>query len=69
MSKHFYRASQITSNKNRNGKLPISLATLWRWSKDPTSNFPKPIKLNKGTTVWDATEIDQFIERQKDQTK
>jgi len=69
MSKHFYRASQITSDKNRIGKLPISLATLWRWSKDPTSNFPKPIKLNKGTTVWDASEIDEFIKSQRDLTK
>jgi predicted DNA-binding transcriptional regulator AlpA len=69
MSKHFYRASQITSGKNREGKLPISLATLWRWSKDPASNFPKPIKLNKGTTVWDASEIDEFIRGQRNQTK
>lgn len=69
MMKLFYRASQLTTAKNRTGKLPISSATLWRWSKDPNSKFPKPIKLNSGTTVWDADEIDAFIANRKGHEK
>ncbi len=30
----------------------VSSSTIWRWSSDPKSGFPQPIKLSPGETVW-----------------
>jgi predicted DNA-binding transcriptional regulator AlpA len=43
----------------RKGLLAVSPATIWRWVREGT--FPKPFKLGKSVTVWDAAEIDAFI--------
>lgn len=40
-------------------KLALSEATVWRLSA--TGNFPKPIKLSPGCTVWLEDEIDDFL--------
>jgi predicted DNA-binding transcriptional regulator AlpA len=36
--------------------------TRWRWSKDPTLNFPKPIKI-KGRLLYRLSEIEEFERR------
>ena len=46
----------------RHGKLPISPTTVWRWVRE--GRFPKPFKLGESVTVWDAAEVEAFIERQ-----
>lgn len=43
----------------KQGKLPVSPATIWRWVRE--GNFPKPFKLGASTTVWDAAEVEAFI--------
>lgn len=39
--------------------VPISRSTLWRWVK--LRNFPEPIRLGKGVTVWRAIDIDNYV--------
>lgn len=63
MSQRVYRASQLASRPNRPGILPISPATLWRLVK--ANKFPQPFKLGARVTVWDATEVEAFIQAQR----
>jgi prophage regulatory protein len=43
-------------------KLGIGLSTLWlKVSKDP--EFPRPVKLGEGTTVFLEQEIDGWLDR------
>ena len=58
-----YRLSHIASTKDHQGILPISPATVWRKVKEGT--FPKPYKLGENTTVWDADQIDQWLQSQR----
>jgi len=44
--------------------LNISTVTLWRWTK-AKPDFPQPARLSPGVTVFDAQEIRQWIELQK----
>ena len=44
------------------GKLPVSPATIWRWTRE--GRFPAPFKIGKNVTVWDEDEIDQFLAAQ-----
>jgi predicted DNA-binding transcriptional regulator AlpA len=55
------RLSELVGSKNLNGKLPVSKATIWRWVR--SGRFPKPFKLSERVTVWDAKEVDNFIEK------
>ena len=41
-------------------KIGLSEATIWRLSA--SGDFPKPIKLSRGCTVWLETEIDDLLE-------
>ena len=41
----------------------ISNVTLWRWTRDPDLNFPKPRKI-QGRNYFRADEIDAWIEAQ-----
>lgn len=43
--------------------MPVSPATIWRWVKE--GKFPKPFKLASQTTVWDAAEVQEWIEQQQ----
>lgn len=40
--------------EGRKGRLPVSQATIWRWTKN--GQFPKPVKLSNGVTAW-PTEV------------
>lgn len=42
----------------------ISSQTLWRYGRDVTLGFPKPIRIN-GVRYWEASEIDAFIKRRQ----
>jgi len=44
-------------------KLGIGKSTVWYLLKK--DNFVKPIKLSQNITVWDETEIDEFIAGKK----
>ena len=58
-----YRLSQLASTPSRQGLLPVSPASIWRWIKAGT--FPKPHKLGQNCTVWDSAEINLWIESQR----
>ena len=62
MSQRVYRASQLATRPNNPGILPISPATLWRLVK--AKKFPQPFKLSARVTVWDAAEVEAFIQTQ-----
>lgn len=46
----------------KQGKLPVSPATIWRWVRE--GRFPAPFKLGNNVTVWDEDVIDQFLAAQ-----
>jgi prophage regulatory protein len=54
MSKRALRIKQVTQ------KIGLSEATVWRLAA--TGEFPRPIKLSRGCTVWLEDEIDSFLE-------
>ncbi len=39
--------------------LPISPATLWRWTK--ADQFPKPVKLSPNVTAWRLNEVRNWL--------
>lgn len=53
------RISDLASTPAKQGKLPVSPATIWRWVRE--GKFPKPFKLGESTTVWDLAEVDAFL--------
>ena len=59
MALRVLRLQQLATTKNRKGLLPVSPATVWRWVRD--GKFPAPFKLGKGTTVWDAALVEDFL--------
>ena len=63
-----YRLSSLATTKDQNGnikegKIPVSPATVWRWVSQ--GHFPAPFKLGKNTTVWDADAVDKWLEAQR----
>lgn len=60
MSPRIIRLSELATTANKSGKLPVSPATIWRWVRE--GKFPKPFKLGESVTVWDASEVEAFIE-------
>jgi prophage regulatory protein len=55
------RISQIASKPGRQGFLPVSRATIWRWVRE--NKFPQPIRLSSGICVWHLIDISQWIEQ------
>lgn len=47
----------------KKGKLPVSPATIWRWTRE--GKFPKPFKIGASVTVWDMAEVDAFLAAQR----
>jgi prophage regulatory protein len=62
MSHRVIRIADLATTKGKPSKLPVSLTTVWRWVRG--GRFPKPFKLGDSVTVWNADEVDAFIERQ-----
>ena len=59
----FIRANQIArSPGNQEPLIDISVSTWWRWAA--SGRAPKPIRLSSGTTVWDLSEVLDFIQMQ-----
>lgn len=59
MSQRVVRIAEIATTKARQGMLPVSPATIWRWVRE--GKFPKPFKLGSSVTVWDAADVEAFI--------
>lgn len=52
-SKPYLRERQILE------LLPVSRSTLWRWVKH--GQFPKPVKISQGVTVWSQGQVEAFV--------
>jgi prophage regulatory protein len=50
----FYRLSQLKQ------QLSVSRSSIWAWVKE--GSFPKPIKLGKNCTAWNADDIHAWVE-------
>jgi predicted DNA-binding transcriptional regulator AlpA len=49
----------LATTRERQGRYPVSPATLWRWIAKGT--FPPPtMKFSSGVTVWDGDQLDAF---------
>jgi prophage regulatory protein len=71
MSQRVFRVSDLattpataaTRNKKaksaKQGILPVSPATLWRWVRE--DRFVKPFKLSEKVTVWDAAAVEAWL--------
>lgn len=44
--------------------LSVSRSTVWRWTQSKP-DFPKPIKISAGITVWRLNEIQRWLDGQK----
>ena len=60
MDKKLYRVKDLSQ------VLSMGESSIWKLAADPNSNFPEPIKLSKGLTVWLAADIDQWIQNHSD---
>ena len=67
MSQRVIRVAELATTKGKPGKLPVSPTTVWRWVRE--GRFPKPFKLGDSVTVWNADEVEAFIERQSESAK
>lgn len=64
MSKRLYRMAQLATRPGHPpGKIPASPAAIWRWVRN--GHFVQPFKLSPGLTVFDADEVDTWLEAQK----
>jgi prophage regulatory protein len=57
--KKYYRVAELATEGSRQGLLPVSKNTIWRWVRE--NKFPQPIKLGERTTVWNIEEVNEFI--------
>ena len=57
----FYRLSQLKQ------QLSVSRSSIWAWVKQGT--FPKPIKLGKNCTAWNAEEVNTWVQSRIDLSK
>ena len=44
--------------------LSISTATVWRWVQNK-KDFPQPIRLSKGITVWSINAVQEWVLKQR----
>jgi prophage regulatory protein len=51
----FYRLSQLKQ------QLSVSRSSIWAWVKE--GSFPKPIKLGKNCTAWNAEDVHAWVEK------
>lgn len=59
MASRLIRLNELASTKKKQGLIPASPATIWRWVKAGT--FPAPIKLSKRVTAWESAKVDAFL--------
>ena len=64
MQSKFIRIRQLASTPGRygaparQGRLPVSHATIWRWVK--LGEFPQPVRLGPQTTAWRMEDIERW---------
>ncbi len=55
-SKKFIRVAGLSQ------MISVSRSTIWRWV-NTKHDFPQPVRLTKGVTVWSVEEINNWIEK------
>jgi prophage regulatory protein len=40
--------------------LKVTRQTVWAWARE-MAEFPKPLKLSKGTTRWMRSDVERFV--------
>ena len=45
----------------------IDRVTAWRWAGDPSKNFPRPVRLSSGVSVYEVAEVDAWFAARKSQ--
>lgn len=58
MQRKYFRIRELASVPGREGLLPVTPATVWRWVANGT--FPAPLRLSKGVTAWPAEAIEEW---------
>ncbi|MDI5987030.1 AlpA family phage regulatory protein [Halomonas sp. M4R5S39] len=46
-------------------RLAVSVPTIWRWSRDHDSSFPRPIKLGPNCTRWRLADLEEWENREE----
>lgn len=59
MKQKFVRIAQLTSSQGREGILPVSAPTIWRWVRE--GKFPRPLSLGPKITAWRSEDIEQWL--------
>jgi prophage regulatory protein len=67
LPQRLFRLQQIATTPQRQGILPCSPATVWRMVK--AGKFPRPFKIGQRCTVWDAAEVEAYIQRLQDESR
>ena len=62
MAQRFIRISELATTKNKQGLIPVSPATWWRWVAE--GKAPAPFKLGPNTTVWNLDQVEAFVAKQ-----
>jgi prophage regulatory protein len=57
----FYRLAQLKARLN------VSGSSIWAWAKQ--GKFPKPVKLSKNTTAWNAADVDAWAKSRIEASK
>lgn len=67
MTTRLLRMRELASTSKRQGVLPCSSPTIWRLVK--SGDFPQPFKIGENCTVWDAAEVEAYIERKRNEPR
>lgn len=67
MSQRVIRIGELATTAKKEGLLPISPATVWRWVKQ--NKFPQPFHLGERVTVWNMSDVEAFIAKQGGQSQ
>lgn len=55
--------TQYLSDKTVAARYDVSRPTVWRWTRH--GKFPKPVKLNNGSTRWKLSDLEKWEGSQK----
>lgn len=63
MTARFIRIRELASDKGKQGRLPVSSPTIWRWVRE--GKFPVPRVLGDNITAWPIDEIEAWEQTRK----
>lgn len=58
------RMKQLASTSNKEGYLPVSESTIWRWIQN--NEFPRGHKIGPKTTIWYEAEVKNWLSQQSE---